>query len=168
MAREAFSKTFTLDKTILGVNSSETVDVSVRTDADVIDAIVNGKPFPTRPDGEITLGRINLDAQANKAVTFGDGDLQVTFEASAGMKAGAGVYDDPAKAIAALDIETPDALKLKIDPPKDAAGNIVPTRYVAMEWGWNAAANVSAKHPIGMLGSVTFGADVKTNRLYSV
>src|SRR5262249_51083682 len=79
-----------------------------------------------------------------------------------------GVYDDPAKAIAALDIETPDALKLKIDRPEDAAGNLIPTRYVAMEWGWNAAANISAKHPIGMLGSVTFGADVKTDRLYAV
>ena len=51
------STKFQLDKTIVAPGGSVTVDVGASTDHDVLDAILENKPFPERPDGKDRVGQ---------------------------------------------------------------------------------------------------------------
>src|SRR6185436_9129388 len=61
------------------------------------------------------------------------------------------IFDDPSKAIAALGLgETPG---LSLSAP-GATG----FRYALLRTGYKASGSVKGSHPVGALGSVTFGA----------
>lgn len=51
------STKFQLDKTIVAPGGSVTVDVGASTDHDVLDAILENKPFPERPDRKDRVGQ---------------------------------------------------------------------------------------------------------------
>lgn len=153
-------KTFTLDPNLLGPGSSETISVSANTDADVLVAIAEDKPFPTRAEGKIPLGNISL-ATNGKPVNFKSNGGTVSFGFQAAFKTGAGVFDKAADAISSLQLDAPSNLKLDI--PGTAAD-----RYLLMLVGYKASGSFSASHPIGVLGSLTFGADVSAGGVYAV
>jgi hypothetical protein len=153
-------KTFNLDPNILGPDSSASISVSATTDADVLQAIVKDDPFPTRPNGQIPLGNIAL-AATGTPVNFKANGGSVSFGFEASFRTGAGVFDKAADAIATLQLGAPSALNLDIPgEPTD--------RYLLMLLGYKASGSFSASHPIGVLGSVTFGATAGAGGVYSV
>ena len=156
-----FQKTFPLPKGILGPGSAESVSVSAATDADVLQAILKNAPFPDRPTGQLELGSVMLDASGGNQVSFDAGQGTVAFDFKADFKTGIGVFDQASDAIGSLQLNAPPALDLTI------SGN--PTdRFVLMLWGYNASGSFSGSHPIGALGTVTFGAQASGDGVYAV
>ena len=153
-------KTFNLDPNLLGPNSSLSISVAANTDADVLMAIVEDDPFPTRPNGQIPLGNIAL-ATEGRPVNFRANGGTVSFGFEASVRSGAGVFDKSADAIRSLQLEAPSSLNLDIPgTPTD--------RYLLMLFGYKAAGSFSATHPIGVLGSLTFGAKADAGGIYAV
>jgi hypothetical protein len=160
-ASNAFQKQFPLDPSVLGTNSSLTLGIKATTDADVLQAIMNDTAFPTRPSGQLALGSIELQSSGS-GISFntgGNGTANFTF--SAAFRTGVGVYDKSADAIQALKLDSAPNLDLTI--PGDAT-----SRYLLFQVGCNAKASGSGKSPIGLLGSVTFGADADAAKLFAV
>jgi hypothetical protein len=160
-SRSSLQKEFQLPAGILGPGSAEKVSVSMTTDTDVFQAILNNSPFPTRPEGKIELGGVMLEASGGGQVTFNAGQDTVGFDLHAFSKTGVGVYDQPADAIGSLQLEAPPNLDLSIP---GGAGN----RFVLMLWGSKASTSLSASHPIGVLGTVSFGAQASGAAVYAV
>jgi hypothetical protein len=153
-------KTFNLNPNIIGPNSSTSISVSANTDADVLQAIVKNDPFPTRPNGTIPLGNISLAADGNP-VNFKANGGSVSFGFKASFRTGAGVFDKSDDAIGSLQLEAPSALNLDIPGgPTD--------RYLLMLLGYTASGTFSASHPIGVIGSLTFGATAAAGGIYAV
>lgn len=160
-ASSSLLKEFHLDPSILGPNSAQTVAVSLATDADVLQAILGDKPFPTRPNGKLELGSVMLQAQGGNQVTFNAGQGSISFDFSAGFHTGLGVFDQAADAIGSLQLNAPPQLDLTLgaDPA---------SRYLLMLWGYQASGSFSGSHPIGALGTVTFGAQASGDAVYAV
>lgn len=161
-ASPVVQKSFPLDPDILGPNSSIGVQVSPSTDADVLQAITTNQPFPTRPGGVIDLSHISLVASGGNPVAFkGGGSTILGFSFSAGVTAGVGIFDNPQAAIQSLALgETPG-----LDPTIGAAPN---SRYALLRAGYQASGSVSGAHPIGVLGSFTFGASAAADGVSAV
>jgi hypothetical protein len=160
-ARSIIQKAFQLPTGILGPGSAPQVAVSLTTDADVLQAIVDNSAFPARPDGKIELGSVMLEASGGNQVRFNAGQGTVGFDFSASFKTGVGVYDQPADAIGSLQLDAPPNLDLTIP---NAAGS----RYLLMLWGYNASGSFSGSHPVGALGTVSFGAQASGDAVYAV
>src|SRR5262245_55468555 len=93
-ATAGLTKKFNLDPDILGPNSSVSLELGVATDADVVSAITSNQPFPTRPSGIIDLTHINLTASGGNPVAFQGSGVTLGFEFSAGVTAGAAIFDN--------------------------------------------------------------------------
>jgi hypothetical protein len=161
-ATPTVKKTFPLDPAILGSNSCGTLELSGSTDSDVALAVASNRPFPTRPNGVLDLSHISLNASGGKPVAFKTDGVSLGFSFSAGVTAGVGIYDDPTKAIAALDLGETPGLDLSIGHP--GAGS----RYALFRTSYQASGSVSGSHPIGVLGSVTFGAKADASGVSAV
>jgi hypothetical protein len=161
-SKSNLQREFQLPSGILGPGSAETVSVSLTTDADVLQAIVGDSVFPTRPNGKIELGSVMLEASGGgDQVRFNAGQGTVGFNFSSSFKTGIGVYDHPADAIGSLQLDAPPNLDLTIP-------NAVGDRYILMLWGYNASGSFSGSHPIGALGTVSFGAQAGGDAVYAV
>jgi hypothetical protein len=146
-------KSFPLDLDILGPNSALTLQASGSTDADVLQALATNSAFPTRPSGEIDLGGISLQASGGNPVLFSGGGTSVGFSFSAGVTAGAGIFDDPQAAVKSLGLDDTPGLDLTIGAMP--GGNF---RYALLQTGYTAKGSVTGSTPIGALGTFTFGA----------
>jgi hypothetical protein len=155
------STKFQLDKTIVAPGGSITVDIGASTSHDVVDAILENKPFPDRPDGKIEIGSIDLKAETGKTFAFNAGPSTIGFTASAELKTGMGVFNSAADALASLDLE--DAPQLTLSIPGASSD-----KYLVLLWGYDVAGSFSGSHPIGVLGSLTFGAEAARDSLYAV
>src|SRR6266849_5199830 len=160
-SKSNLQKEFQLPAGVLGPGSAEKVSVSLTTDSDVLQAILSDSAFPTRPNGKIELGSVMLEASGGNQVRFNAGQGTVGFDFSTSFKTGVGVYDQPADAIGSLQLDAPPNLDLTIP---NAVGN----RYVLMLWGYNASGSFSGSHPIGALGTVSFGAQASGDSVYAV
>src|SRR6185369_16107993 len=79
----------------------------------------------------------------------------------ASFRTGAGVFDKSDDAIGSLQLDAPSALNLDIPGgPTD--------RYLLMLLGYQASGSFSASHPIGVVGSLTFGATAGAGGIYAV
>lgn len=156
-----FLKEFNLDPNILGPGSAASVSVSATTDAGVLQAILADKPFPSRPGGKIELGSIMLQAKSGSQVAFNAGQGSVSFDFSASFHTGLGVFDQAADAIGSLQLKDAPHLDLTL-------ASAPASRYLLMLWGYNAATSLSGSHPIGALGTVTFGAQAAGAAVYAV
>jgi hypothetical protein len=155
------STKFQLDKTIVVPGASVTVDIAASTAHDVVDAILANKPFPDRPDGKIELGSIELKAETGKSFAFNAGQTTVGFHASADFRSGLGVFSKASDAIDALQLQNAPQLNLSM------AGSDT-DKFLVLLWGYNVNGSFSGSHPIGVLGSVTFGADGAADSVYGV
>ncbi len=161
-AQLSLQKQFPIDPRVLGPDSAASLTISGSTDADVLQAILSNSPFPERLNGQLELGSIGLEASGGGQVTFAAGPSEnVSFNFSTSFKTGAGVFDKAADALASLGLDS--APNLDLTTPGDA-GN----RYLLMLVGYQASGSVSGSHPIGVLGSVTFGAQASGDGLYAV
>ncbi|HLJ46707.1 MAG TPA: hypothetical protein VKU01_11900 [Bryobacteraceae bacterium] len=150
-----FSKDFSLNE---GIFTSTKITLSASTNANALEAILAGDQFP---DGDIEVGRIAFTADTGKVSLKPDivGGASVSFDISASAQAGMGVYGKSADAIKALALADSPSLTIP-----DGAGQ----RFLLMDWGYAASFSGSASHPIGMLGTVTFGVDAQRDATYAV
>jgi hypothetical protein len=155
------SGSFDLDKTVTVGNSSLTIDVSATSDHDVFNAILKDEKFPDRPDGKIVIGNVSLKESGNKAISLGTVGASVTFGASGGFQTGIGVFDSASDAVGSLQLEDGAEINLTL-PGKDS------DKFLVMMWSYNFSGSVSGSHPIGALGSVTFGAEGSRDAKYAV
>ena len=160
-AQTGFQREFHLDPGILGPGSAESVAVSSATGSDIIQAITENSPFPPRPDGKIELGSIMLQAQGGNQVLFNAGQGTINFDFSASFRTGIGVFNQPSNALGSLQLDASPKLDLTI--PGDAT-----SRYLLMLWGYQASGSASVSHPVGVLGTVTFGAQASGDAVYAV
>lgn len=154
-----FERDFPLDSTILGSDSAAKLSVSGSTDHDVVQAILTDSPFPQRD--RIDIGHIQFETSAGKQVKFQAGSAQVQFSLSGGVSGGAGVFSNPADALASLSLDAPPQLDL-------ALPSIPSARYLLMRFGYDISGSASGSHPIGALGSLTFGVEAKRESLFAV
>ncbi len=155
------STKFQLDKTIVAPGGSVTVDIGAASDHDVVDAILENKPFPDRPEGKIELGSIDLKAETGKTFALNAGQATIGFKASGEFKTGLGVFNSAADAIDSLELE--DAPQLTLSIPGSSTD-----KYLVLLWGYDVNGSFSGSHPIGVLGSVTFGAEAARDSIYAV
>lgn len=152
---------FDLDPGILAPGSSSTLELSAATDADVASAVARDTSFPDRASGEISLGRISMKADTGKDVAFSAGRGKVGFGLSAGVEAGIGVYDAPAAALQNLALVESPGLDLAL--PDSAT-----TKFLLMKLGYAAEGSAEGSHPLGVVGSVTFGVQGSGRSLMAV
>src|SRR6185503_4099871 len=74
-------------------------------------------------------------------------------------QAGVGVFGKAADAIRALKLGDAPALQI--------TGKAA-DRFLVMQWGYAVAGSVAAAHPVGLLGSVSFGVDAVRDAVYAV
>ena len=153
-----FSRDFPIDAGIFTTAKVSLVDAS--TDADVRDAIL-AVTTDTFPDRDVQLGHIAVAADTGKVSVKPEmaKGASVSFDISASAHAGGGLYAKAADAIRALDLAEPPALGAV-----DAAGQ----KFILFDWGYSVAASASLSHPIGALGSVSFGVDAKRNAMFAI
>jgi len=161
IAPGALQRTFPLDPNILGPGSAVSLQLTGSTDADVISAVALNQPFPTRQSGIIDLAHVSLTATGGNPVLFQGNGTTIGFAFSAGVTAGAGIFDHVKDAIAALSLAESPGLDLTID---DTPGS----RYALLSTGYTASGSVSGAHPIGVIGSLTFGASAAAAGLSAV
>jgi len=150
-AAPGLKKSFALDPDVLGPNSSANLELGGTTDADVVLAVSTDTPFPDRPNGIIDLAHISLNASGANPAGFQGGEVLVAFQFSAGVTAGAAIFDRPQDALAALNLGETPGLNLTIGAAPDS-------RFVLLRSGYQASGSVTGSHPIGAIGSFTFGA----------
>jgi hypothetical protein len=158
---ESFSRTFQLPPNLLADGGSATVEVSTATSVDVVQAIATNKAFPSRPEGKIEMGSVSVQAEAGKDVAFNAGQGIVSFKGSAGGRAAIGVYDSPGDALSVINLDAPEGLNLDI-PDDDN------TRHLLLLCGYQVQGSFSGSHPIGALGTVTFGVEGQREAVYAV
>jgi len=161
MPHPILGKSFDLDKTITLGNTSLSVEASASSDHDIFDAIVHNTPFPDRSDGKIPLASLTLKEQAGQTISLGSTGAAVTFTASADFQTGVGVFNSGTDAVGSLQLDDAPQLKLKPSGTGD-------DKFLVMMWGYGLAGSVSGSHPIGVLGSATFGAEGSRDARYAV
>jgi hypothetical protein len=147
------TKKFPLDS-VLGAGAGASLDLSGTTNMDVVRAVTGGTPMPTRPEGVLELGSIALTVATGSDLRFKAGAAKVDVSFSAGVSAGLGIYDAPAGALAALDLEETPGLDIRIDDPQA-------TRFALLRSGYSASGGAKGTHPIGAIGSFSFGASAR-------
>jgi hypothetical protein len=153
-----FNKSFSLDPGVLGPDSGQSISITGTTDAGVLDAIEHNKEFPRRPTGQLPLGSIGFTADGNQiSISAVGGSVGFSFDTADGL----GVFDKPADAIASLGLDAPPNLDMTIP------GGAI-SRYLVMKLGYQAKGSFSGSHPLGVLGSVTFGAQASNDRLFAI
>ncbi|HEX3681940.1 MAG TPA: hypothetical protein VHU83_05305 [Bryobacteraceae bacterium] len=155
-AASPLQKTFPIKTDVLGPGSAASVTVSATRDPAVLQAILGDTAFPA---GQIDLGSIALQASGAGQVSLGgaSGAVQFNFSASSG----AGVYNDSAAALKSLALDSAPGLDLSI------AGDGT-SRYVLFQAGYQASGSISGSHPIGVLGTLTFGAQASSDGTFAV
>ena len=150
-----FSKDFSLDA---GIFTSTKLSLAASTDANAALAIVNNTKFP---DGDIEVGHISLQADTGQ-VSLNPakvGGAAVSFDITASAQSGVGVYAKFADAIKTLALDSAPCLAIS-----DVDGK----RYLIMDWGYSASFSGEGSHPVGLLGSVSFGVDAKGNSVFAI
>jgi hypothetical protein len=155
-----FNRRFAVPAGILDDGSQAAIEVTLETDADVVLALAANSPFPQRPT--IELGRIKANASTGRNISFSDGGARISTKASARLASGMGLYPDSANALKALTIEDAPGLDLTL-APSDASH-----RYLAMSWGYEVQGSVDGEHPIGALGTLTFGVEARRDSVFAV
>jgi hypothetical protein len=147
------TRKFPLDS-VLGAGAGASLELSGTTSVDVVTAVAGRKPMPTRPEGVLELGSIGLTVSSGSDLRFKAGAAKVDVSFSAGVSAGLGIYDQPARALAALDLEETPGLEIEIADPGT-------TRFALLRAGYSATGSVKGTHPIGGVGSFSFGVSAR-------
>jgi hypothetical protein len=150
-----FSRDFPLD---VGIFTTAKLTLGASTDANATQAILANGTFP---DGNIELGHISFTADTGSVTLKPEAvaGASVSFDIAASAQSGVGVYGKSADAIKALNLADPPSLKIA-----DADGQ----RYLLIDCGYSASFSGSASHPVGLLGTVTFGVDAKRNSVFAI
>ena len=158
MATEVGSATeFELDHTITVPGSAASLTLSGATDAAVLRSIAEDNAFP---DGALSLGRIEFGAKTND-ISFDAGSTKVSFGASVNARLSGGVFTSATSAVTALQLA--DAAFLDLSLPASASD-----RFFMLVSGYEASGHVEGTHPLGVLGSATFGVEAARASVFAV
>jgi hypothetical protein len=152
---------FQLDKTIVSPEGSLTVEIGASADHDVITAILDEKPFPDRANGKIELGSIALKGDTGKNFVFDADQTTIGFQASAEFKRGLGVFNSAADVIASLQLRDGSEIDLNL-------GGDDSEKFLVLLSSYDIQGSFSGSHPIGVVGSLGFGATGDHDLRYAV
>ena len=155
-----FNRRFPVPAGILDDGTQAAIEVGLETDADVVFALAANSPFPDR--ATIELGHIKLQASSGRSVSFLEGSTRVQAQGSANSATGLGIYASSVDALRALAIENVPGLRFDFGDGDSA------NRYAAMSWGYGVQGALSGSHPLGALGSLTFGVEAKRDAVFAV
>jgi hypothetical protein len=159
---DQLEKEFPLDPKILGAGSALKVSAGGTTDSDVLQAILKDTAFPVRPNGQLPLGHIQLQASGGNQVAFTAGPSgTVSFNFLASFNTGVGVFDKPSDALGSLPLDSVPNLDLTV--PGDPG-----SRYLLMVLGCKADGSFTESSPIGTVGTVTFGSQGERDQLFAL
>ncbi|HEY0546573.1 MAG TPA: hypothetical protein VGC91_14440 [Pyrinomonadaceae bacterium] len=151
------NKKFLDDKFALGLS------ITADKDPEVAAALASDQPFPQR---DVELGNISVSGEAGKDVKFnvtrgGTVKGSVSFKATASAHAGMGIYFDPAKLLAALELDKQKELAVSLE--KD------PNFYfLTINWGYDLAETIKGSVALGGPGAINFAQDGSRNAAYAV
>jgi hypothetical protein len=147
---------FLKNKEFLGMNSAGSIQITPSTDANVYQALIANSRFP---EGEIQLGKISLRTQADKAIKFKKGNVNLNF--SGGVESGLAVYQNPQKLLSVLapDNNTSPAIHFA-----EEEENI----YSMLKCTYDAKAAAKGSMGLGTAGTVSADIDVRKNALYAI
>ncbi|MBY0505938.1 MAG: hypothetical protein K2X03_18625 [Bryobacteraceae bacterium] len=154
---DSFERKFFLDPSILPAGAASSLTVSVATGADVALALAKDKPFPTRPNGVLPLAGLAFALDSSEDLKLQAGPVQV----SVGFSSGAGIYDSAAAALASLDLPETPAVPIHLSQ-RDG------DRFAVIRLGYQASGKVSGTHPLGAVGTFTFGASAVSAGRFAV
>lgn len=152
---------FKLDKTIVAPEGSLSVEIGASTDPDVMTAILNDRPFPDRPNGKIELGSIELKGDTGKKFAFDAGQTTIGFHVSADFRSGLGVFNSAAAAIASLQLTDGSEINLNL------VGHGT-EKFLVLLSAYDIQGSFSGSHPIGVVGSLGFGATGDHDLRYAI
>jgi hypothetical protein len=155
------SAKFQLDKSVVAPEGSVIVEIGASTDRDVMTAILDDKPFPDRPNGKIALGGIELNAGTGRNFVFNAGETTIGFRASAEFRSGLGVFNSAAEAIASLQLTDGPEINLNL------TGNGT-EKFLVLLSAYDIQGSFSGSHPVGVVGSLGFGATGGHDLRYAV
>jgi hypothetical protein len=153
-----FTRKFNLDTSTLVPGSAASIEVSGTSASDVIQAVLANSPFPDR---RIDLAGVAFEAEAGRDIRFDAAKGAIAIRASGGAHARLAVLNTGEEVRNALPLT--DASKIGI-AFTDQPG----VRYLLFVAGYEVEGKVDGSHPIGMLGSVTFGIEARREQLYAV
>jgi len=154
-------QSFDFDTSALVPGSAASVKLTATSQQDVALALVQNKEFPSRPGGVLELGSARFAWDGSTELAFGEPGGKVTFGFGAGANIGAGVFDAPGAALRALKIEEVPGLDTKLPDTET-------TRYLVLNAGYMVQGNVKGSHPIGVIGSIGFGAEARRTSTFAV
>ena len=152
------SRSFPLPSDILAPGSATSIDLGLTSDAAVLMAVAANNALPDRP---IEIGRVAVTASGGADLALNAGQTKVGFQFTAGVQAGVGIFDDPAAALAALALGEAPGLDLRFEDTADS-------RFALLRTGYQAAGEVKGSHPIGAVGSFSFGVKGAAKGLLAV
>jgi hypothetical protein len=154
----SIAREFPLDPDILGEGSALSLAVDAPASPESLAAIAANRPFPA---GAIELGRITAGVTTGSGLAFKSGGAPVSFEGSADVRAGIGVFDSAADAFASLQLPSGD---VDLSSPSNDQG----ARWAVLRSAYSVAASASGSHPIGVLGAASFGVATSRGGVYAV
>lgn len=158
MTPAPLTRKFNLDTSTLVPGSAASIEISGTTAADVLQAVLANSPFPDR---RIDLGGVAFEAEAGRDIRFNAAKGAVAFRASGGAHARLAVLNTGEEVRGALPLADAGEIGLAFTDQQDM-------RYLLFVAGYEVEGNVDGSHPIGMLGSVTFGVEARREQLYAV
>src|SRR5260221_5894956 len=136
----SIAREFPLDPDILGEGSALSIAVDAPASPESLAAIAANRPFPA---GTIELGRITAGASTGN-LAFKSGGSAVSFQSSANVRAGIGVFDSPMEAVASLQL--PPSSGVDLSSPSNDQGD----RWAVLRCAYSVAGSASGSHPIGV------------------
>src|SRR5205807_814670 len=107
------------------------------------------------------IGHIAFGGATGEDVVFKAGQAKVSFGASAHARIDAGIFTSSSAAIAAL--QMPDTPGLDLQLPAAATD-----RFFVVATGYAASGHLDATHPLGVVGSASFGVEAARASVFAV
>lgn len=150
------AETFPLASLVSGIEGNPVLELLASSDHEAVVAIAANQPFPGR---EVRFGGMNFTVDRGVTIAPAAG-----LSAKFGVRAAApsmGLYADSAALLAALDLADSKKISLRFDTKPGE-------RLLAFHWDYDVTGSISGKHPIGGVGSVSFGLKASHGSAFTV
>ncbi len=135
-----------------------TIEIAASSAGDVLDALARDEKFPKR---RIDLAGLSLETGENHDLELDGGKGKVALAASGSARMKVGIFDKGQEVMDLLALQDGQTAGIEL---ADEPG----TRLALFLASYEVQAQVSGSHPIGVVGSVTFGVTGARGRLFAV
>lgn len=159
-AAPLLSRTFPISSKVLAPGSAASITLGPRTADVIIQAVLSSDGVLPPGDLSITDFDVQLAGGNLPEIRLGSAASTVRLGFSADASAKLGVFDSQDSLLQALALKDADELRLDLDGPD--------TRLVLLRAGYSLSADASGSHPVGALGTISFGASGNRGQVFAV